>query len=328
MNPTTEVIVCTYNGQAYIAEQLDSILAQTTGVDQISIYDDRSSDGTVSRIGEFVERLAPEHRRRFAVHVNERNLGYAQNFIAAIARATGDVLFLCDQDDVWERDKVEVFLGLFEAHGPDMVFSDGSLIGPSGQKIGRTSVLGGYGLNRSAISRFRARAFDLLMKRNYINGAAAAVRRTAAQQALPLPCDMPHDYWLALWCSLHGGIVATPRRLYRYRQHHGNAIGIGSGNPLYVWLGIWRQPNAPRERDLRIWKAVTGRIAALPGCRQADAARRKLDWLTRVVAADRKGLPRAFEILKSGLNGSYLSYSGGHAFLRDVVSLLKPENLV
>lgn len=321
--PTTEVIVCTCNGGAYIVEQLESILGQTTRVDKISIYDDRSSDGTVSRILEFVERLPAEKQRLFALHVNQSNLGYANNFSAAIAKASEDILFLCDQDDIWECEKVEVFLRLFGEHSPDMVFSDGSLIGPCGQKLGQMTVLGSYGLNRNAVTHFRARAFELLMKRNYINGAAAAIRRLAAQNALPLPCDMPHDYWLAIWCSLHGGIVATPQTLYRYRQHRGNAIGIGSSNPLYVWLGIWRQPNAPRERELRIWEAVTKRIAALPCRNQADAARRKLDWLLRVVTADKKGLPRALEILKTGLDGSYRSYSGIYAFMRDIVSLIK-----
>ena len=100
------------------------------------------------------------------------------------------------------------------------------------------------------------------------------------------------------------------------------AIGIGSSNPLYEWLGIWRQPNAPRERELRIWKAVTDRIATLPCPRQVDAARRKLDWLTRVVSRD-KSVSRGLEIAKSALNGNYRIYSGKDSFLRDVVSLIK-----
>lgn len=320
--PTTEVIVCTHNGEPYIVAQLESILGQTTPVDTISIYDDRSTDGTVARIRRFVETLPPERQRRFVIHINERNLGYAQNFSAAIEKASGDILFLCDQDDIWEREKVAVMLGVFAEHSPDMVFSDGSLIGPAGEKIAGT-VLGSYGLGPDDLPNFRARAFDFLLKRNYINGAAAAIRRLAAQSALPLPCDMPHDYWLAIWCSLQGGIVATPQTLYRYRQHPGNAIGIGSDNPLWVWLGIWRQPTAPRERELRIWQAVTRRIDALPRRRQADAAHRKLEWLTRVVASDRRSLSRIYAIAKSGLDGSYRSYSGIHAFMRDVVSLIK-----
>ena len=323
MNPTLEVLVCTYNGAPFVVEQLQSIVAQTTRVNKISIYDDKSSDDTLSRVQEFVNQLPLNHRRLFTIHVNSTNLGYARNFIEAVANATEDILFLCDQDDVWEPRKVETFLGLFNEHSPDMVFSDGSLIDESGRASNRMTVLESYGLSRKRISRFPDDAFDLLMKRNYINGAAAAIRKVAAQEALPLPCDMPHDYWLAIWCSLHGGIVATPQTLYRYRQHNRNVIGAGSSNPLYVWLGIWRQPNAPREREFRIWKAVTDRMAGFSRPEQLEAACRKLDWLSRVVPRHRNSFSRSVEIMKSALDGSYRHYSAKHSLLRDIVSLIR-----
>src|SRR5713226_7957302 len=170
MIPTTEVIVCTYNGAPFVVEQLESILIQTTRVDKISVYDDQSSDNTVSRIHEFVETLPRAQQRLFTIHVNSSNLGYAQNFITAIGKATEEILFLCDQDDVWETRKVECFLRLFQEHGPDMVFSDGSLIDESGRTIDRSTVLKAYGVNKERISHFHAGAFEWLMKRNYING--------------------------------------------------------------------------------------------------------------------------------------------------------------
>ncbi|MBK8750855.1 MAG: glycosyltransferase [Candidatus Competibacteraceae bacterium] len=323
MNFTTEVIICTYNGAAFVVEQLDSILKQTTTVNKISIYDDHSPDDTVLQIHNFLNQLPPDQQCLFTIQVNSVNLGYALNFISAIKRSTKDILFLCDQDDIWERDKVEVILSLFHNYNPDMVFSDGSLINQYGRKLDKVSVLESYGLNQHLILQFRNSAFKLLTKRNYINGAAAAIRRVAAQNALPLPCDMPHDYWLAIWCSLHNGIVATPKSLYRYRQHQTNVIGMGSSNPLYIWLGIWRQPNAPRERELRIWKAVTDRIESLPCQKEIEYAHCKLNWLSHVITNDKKNLLRALEILKSALNGNYRSYSSSHALLRDIVSLIK-----
>jgi glycosyltransferase involved in cell wall biosynthesis len=323
-NLTTEVLLCTYNGAPFVVEQLESVLRQTTRVTRISIYDDRSSDDTVVRIHDFLNQLPPDDQQLFTIQVNSSNLGYASNFINAIEHATQDVLFLCDQDDIWEPQKVEYFLELFQDFAPDMVFSDGTLIDESGQELDRFTVLQSYGLGKTEndIVHFREHAFELLMKRNYVNGAAAAIRRDRAHSALPLPCDMPHDYWLALWSSLHGGVVATPRSLYRYRQHPHNVIGLGSSNLIYEWLGIWRHPNAPRERELRIWDAVTTRIESLPCSKQIDAARRKLDWLTRVVSRD-KSFARGLEIAKSALNGTYRQYSGKDSFLRDLVSLIK-----
>ena len=323
MTPTTEVIVCTYNGAPFIIEQLQSIAAQTVRVDKVSIYDDRSSDDTVARVQEFINDLAPDDRVSFSVHVNPHNLGYARNFMAAIGAATEDILFLCDQDDKWEVQKVEVFLQLFRDHAPDMVFSDGSITDDAGRPLADTSVLTSYGLDRRQVLGFREQAFDLLLKQNYINGAATAFRRVTAQQALPLPTDMPHDYWLAIWCCLHAGIVATSQRLYRYRQHRGNVIGLGSANPLYEWLGIWRQPRAPRERELRIWEAVANRVSSLPRTAELEAAAGKLHWLHRVVPSGKNRLSRGAAILQSALDGSYRRYSNLDALLRDLVSLIK-----
>lgn len=323
MSPRVEVLVCTYNGADFVVEQLQSILQQTSKVDKISIYDDRSSDDTVLRIREFLQQLPLAEQRLFSIEVNANNLGYAGNFSRAIARSTGDLLFLSDQDDIWEPGKVEEFLAAFRQHNPDMVFSDGSLVDYAGRQLGCETILQAYALTQELISGFRDRAFQLLLKRNYVPGAAAAIRRVTAQNALPVPADMPHDYWLAIWCSLHGGIVATSKPLYRWRQHGKNVIGMGTDRPLYVWLGIWRQPDAPRERELRIWTAVTSRIANLRCQREVEAARRKVDWLSRVVTQEKKTWSRAGAILKSVLNGSYRRYSSKDAFIRDLVSLVK-----
>jgi glycosyltransferase involved in cell wall biosynthesis len=324
MKPTIEVLVCTYNGADFIVEQLQSILTQTTRVDQISIYDDRSSDDTVLRIQEFLKRLSLDDQRLFRVEINATNLGYVRNFSRAIARSTGDILLLCDQDDVWEPDKVADLLALFGKHDVDMVFSDGTLIDHTGRQLGSETILRSYGLTDELIAAFRSRAFELLLKRNYVPGAAAAIRRDAAQNALPVPGEMPHDYWLAIWCSLNKGVIATAKPLYRYRQHQKNVIGgMGPCNPLYVWLGIWRQPHTPRQRELRIWSAVTTRLANTPYGAKLDAAREKLDWLSRVVSPDRSTWLRAREILTSAFNGNYRRYSAGNSWMRDIVSLLK-----
>ena len=320
---TTEVILCTYNGDSYIEEQLESILLQTTPVDKVSIYDDVSSDGTVARINAFLAQRAPHVRARVSIQVNRVNLGYSGNFCQAIANATEDILFLCDQDDVWQREKVEVMIDLFRVRTDDMICSDGSLIDSSGQAIDGASVLGSYGLTQHEICSFGDTAFAHLVRRNYANGAASAIRRCAAQSAIPPPCDMPHDYWLALWCSMHNGVSMTPHKLYRYRQHRGNVIGIGTSRRLYQWLGMWRHPSTPRERELRIWRAVADRIATLACPEEARIAQCKLQWLSQVVRQEKGSSWRGFRILRAALNGNYQRFSPKGAFMRDLISLLK-----
>ena len=97
------IAMATYNGAAYLQEQLDSFLAQTRLPDEVVITDDCSTDETLEIIKGF-EESAP-----FNVHweQNEHNLGYTGNFNKALIKTTGDLVFLSDQDDVWFRDKLE-----------------------------------------------------------------------------------------------------------------------------------------------------------------------------------------------------------------------------
>lgn len=327
MNLTTEVLLCTYNGSKFIEEQLKSILNQSKKATKISIYDDHSSDNTVEIIQRFIHALPSNEQRLFNVQINPVNLGYAKNFCSAITQATEDILFLCDQDDVWETKKIAFLTALLIQHEVDMVFSDGSLIDQDDRTIGKHTVLETYGLNQKQIDEFHEHAFESLIKRNYINGAAIAIRRAVAQNALPLPCDMPHDYWLGIWCALHGKIIATPQRLYKYRQHEGNVIGIGSGSPLRFWLNIWRYSDKPREREARIWRAVTERISILSCKEKIQMADDKLKWLSRVVLKKDPSWKRCGFILLSIINGDYKRFSPKYALFRDFFSLLKQISL-
>lgn len=100
------VALATYNGEKFIIEQLESILRQTQAVDEVVICDDRSQDGTVPLIEEFIAQNSLGDRWR--LFVNERNLGYCENFKKAAYLCTGDVVFFCDQDDIWVQNRIEV----------------------------------------------------------------------------------------------------------------------------------------------------------------------------------------------------------------------------
>jgi len=323
MNVTTEVILCTFNGSVFIVDQIESILAQTKKVDKISIYDDLSSDDTFNKISEFIGNLSDSDQQIFNIEINSVNLGYAKNFSNAISQATEDIIFLCDQDDLWEPNKVAILFDLIQQHDVDLAFSDGLLIDSKGQEICNSTVLETYGLVSQKMGKFNNCAFRHLMKRNYINGAAAAIRREAAQSALPLPCNMPHDYWLGIWCSIHKGVLVTDQTLYRYRQHEGNVIGIGGSNPLYILLGLWRYCDKPRERELLIWQGVVDRISTLSCDSQTQIARNKLSWLSHVVPKQKTSWPRAYKIFKSILNSNYRRFSPKYSFLRDFFSLVR-----
>lgn len=101
---TTAVAVALYNGERFIEKQMDCLRLQTQAPDQVVFCDDGSTDRTVELVKAYIER----HRLqdRWKLYVNERNLGYVRNFYKAVRAGEGDLVFLCDQDDIWEPDKI------------------------------------------------------------------------------------------------------------------------------------------------------------------------------------------------------------------------------
>ena len=106
------VVMTLYNGEQYLLPQLESILQQTRKVDEVIICDDGSKDSSVQMLEEFIEKneLSPAWK----LHINEKNLGYANNFINGMSYVTGDVVFFADQDDVWMAEKVEKSMAVME----------------------------------------------------------------------------------------------------------------------------------------------------------------------------------------------------------------------
>ena len=98
------ICMCTYNGELYIKEQLESLINQTKLPNEIIIYDDCSSDNTINIINEYAEKIKSIS---WIINVNEKNMGWKSNFAEAINKASGDYIFLCDQDDIWINNKVE-----------------------------------------------------------------------------------------------------------------------------------------------------------------------------------------------------------------------------
>jgi len=106
------VAMATYNGADYIQEQLDSILKQTRAIDEVIICDDCSKDSTVEIIKHFIHQN--QLQDKWKIEVNKENLGFGSNFIEAIKKTNGDIIFFCDQDDIWIPDRIQVMESLME----------------------------------------------------------------------------------------------------------------------------------------------------------------------------------------------------------------------
>lgn len=106
----TSVIVALYNGEKYLIEQLESILNQTRKADEVILCDDGSTDSTISVCNNFIEENGISDSWRIVI--NDRNLGYADNFIQNVPKTSGDIVFFCDQDDIWSSNKIEETLSI------------------------------------------------------------------------------------------------------------------------------------------------------------------------------------------------------------------------
>src|SRR3974390_417909 len=172
MCTSISVAMCTYNGAAYLTEQLQSIAAQTVVPDELVVCDDGSTDATVSLLDEF-RRAASFPVRVFR---NETRLGAAKNFERAVRLCAGDLIFLCDQDDAWNPSKIEVLADAIAQH-PDApyAFSNAGLRSEDGHPLGLTS-WEAFGLQKR-LQRFSGTGqLELLLKHNVVSGSAMVLR--------------------------------------------------------------------------------------------------------------------------------------------------------
>jgi glycosyltransferase involved in cell wall biosynthesis len=321
------VALCTYNGSAFIDEQLRSILGQSLRPDQLVVADDGSSDGTLDRVravlAEFREQN-PDATLDFVELTGTRPLGLVGNFTRAIQATTGDYIALCDQDDVWDPDRLATLLPLFDGR-PELalVHSDADLIDEATLPLGLT-LFQALGVTEHELAAIEAgRGFEAMLRRNLVTGATTVLRRTVAETALPVPDGWIHDEWLAIIAAALWRTDVIRRPLIGYRQHGGNEIGA-SKLTMGRRIARLRQPRAERNNTLfRRARSLVDRLEelgpAVPRDR-LDLARLKLDHERR-----RVGLPAARWRRIGGVIGGWSSrrYArfglGARDALRDLV---------
>lgn len=217
------VAICTYNGEKFIREQIDSILNQSVKADEIIICDDGSTDKTQQILAEYQNKF-PEV---FKIYINEANLKSVKNFEKSISLCTGDIIFLSDQDDIWENNKVEVFTEyLNKNHHADVLCSNGFIIDENGLKKDQYTVWDVPGFlaeNKKEIDYFKI--FSTIG--NFATGASMAIRTSFLDQILPFPTidGLHHDEWIALVSSEQKKFEFLNKKLFSYRIHSEQQVG-------------------------------------------------------------------------------------------------------
>ena len=121
MENKISLVMSCYNGSKYIIEQMESLKNQTRKIDEVLIFDDGSTDDTVAKVEKYI---SDNGLLDWQVHLNAENYGWQKSFAQGILKATGDILFLCDQDDVWMPDKIETMSRLMENEEIGLLVSD------------------------------------------------------------------------------------------------------------------------------------------------------------------------------------------------------------
>jgi glycosyltransferase involved in cell wall biosynthesis len=255
---TLSVAMCTYNGEAYLPEQLISIAAQTRQPDELVICDDCSSDGTVEIVKEFASH-AP-----FVVRLlqNNENLGSTKNFAKAFGNCRFDVIAPSDQDDFWYPDKLqsmeEVFIKNADA---GLVFSNADIVDKNLVPVGCTlwkSVDFNSRLQRQVDA---GRAFNALLKYNFVTGATMAFPRRFLPLVLPIPELWVHDAWVAILLSVVTNVIRVDRSLIKYRQHSKQQLGLRrTGISAHITTAQARNSHSEYRRKLQQYLLVEQRL--------------------------------------------------------------------
>ena len=215
--------MCTYNGEKFIKEQIDSILNQSHKVNEIVVCDDRSSDKTIQIVEEY-SRAYPD---LFRIVINDTNLKSVKNFEKAILLCSGDVIFLSDQDDVWAENKVLDYINYFNDNPHIKVLtSNGYCIDDNSKVHDKYAVW-----DVPAFLRAKEKDVDYYKLITYIGniatGATMAIRKEIINEITPFPIikEFHHDEWIAIIASKMGMYHHFDEKYFYYRIHENQQVG-------------------------------------------------------------------------------------------------------
>ena len=202
--PLVSIVMCVYNGEKYLKEQVDSILAQTYRPIELIIADDASTDNTKKILGQY------ENNPFVRLIYREKNIGLAKNFSLAAERATGAYIAFSDQDDIWIENKIEKLVNAIP--GKHLVYSDSFFVDESGNSLNK---------KLSDIKKmYTGTDSRCYMFYSCVWGHGMLITKELLHQSLPMAENIHHDIWLVFKAFQNGGIFFYNETLTRYRRHN------------------------------------------------------------------------------------------------------------
>ncbi len=311
------VALCTYNGERFLEQQLVSIKNQSLPVHELVIFDDGSTDRTFEIIEDFQKTVDFNVK----LHKNSTNLGSSKNFEQCVQACSGEIIFLCDQDDIWKADKVEKQVAYLDSHpDQDAVFSNALMIDQAGNSNGKTN------FEKIEFTESRQKfwiqggAFEILSKGYVVTGATLAIRKKICDWVFPVPMIIPeliHDGWISLYLAMDQKIGFLTDILVEYREHESQQVGLKGNGPVITLEDRFKR--AREEKLSRLEKKYKDSLALFSYFNQLPNI--KPDILSRLNQRTihyrmRSSLPsnrlkRIFPILRSLSQDFYRIHDGG-----------------
>ncbi len=313
------VALCTYNGEAFLEEQLESILSQQLAVHEIVVCDDGSDDDTWS----ILEKYSENYPGLFRLCRNSNNIGFFKNFENCISLCENDIILLCDQDDVWHKDKTEKLVNFFSANpGKEVVFSNADLTGQLHSESTKMWGLLNFDKKKQAMINDPAKSFFwLLCNGNVATGATMALRNKEHYLPFFEAVGWLHDGSIAITAAAVGKLHCINECLIDYRQHPGQNVGTAGAKTVF---------NEPlSQRGLKKIK----QLQWIQRCPQTDILGR-IDFIKQVINKTNSSICRSllrseelrYKYYKSRIKlfiplvyGYYKNIGGFGLFLRELL---------
>ncbi len=217
-----DILMATYNGEKYVAEQIDSILNQSYNSFRLIISDDCSTDNTFEILKKYAKK-----DNRIVLYKQELNLGVNRNFQFLLDEVTAEYFMFSDQDDIWKEDKIEKSINKLKETDSDLVYTDLEVIDENYSTIYKS-----YWRYKGFWHKIKKyNNYESLFLNNYITGCTMLVKSKFIKQTQPaispiiINSRLLHDHWTALIVSIQGKMSYIDEPLVQYRQHGDNQIG-------------------------------------------------------------------------------------------------------
>lgn len=215
------ILLATYKpNMTYFEKLLISLNEQTYPKLTLIVRDDSDDEFWFKRISNLITSTITAFE--FTITRNLQNMGSNRTFEQLTLESSSRYSCYCDQDDIWEKEKIERLVEKLEEEKAVLVYSDLSIIDQDDNQTAASFT----DINKRVVHRYGEGLFPILLRRNSVTGCTMLMRTDSAQAAVPFAHEFyVHDHWLTLFASTQGKIAYVKQALVRYRIHDGNQIG-------------------------------------------------------------------------------------------------------